>query len=84
MCITSTDLFSLCGNSIHCIWHFLYPYLGFREGTSKESACSAGDIGDQVILLDQEDHLEEATHSSTLAWRISWTEEPGRLWFIGL
>ena len=30
--------------------------------------------------LDQEDPLEEAmaTHSSTLAWRIPWTEEPGR------
>ena len=24
-----------------------------------------------------------ATHSSILAWRIPWTEEPGRLWFIG-
>ena len=25
-----------------------------------------------------------ATHSSTLAWRIPWTEEPGRLQFMGL
>ena len=25
-----------------------------------------------------------ATHSSTLAWRIPWTEEPGRLQSIGL
>ena len=25
-----------------------------------------------------------ATHSSTLAWRIPWTEEPGRLQFTGL
>ena len=24
-----------------------------------------------------------ATHSSTLVWRIPWTEEPGRLWSIG-
>ena len=24
------------------------------------------------------------THSSILAWRIPWTEEPGRLWSIGL
>ena len=24
-----------------------------------------------------------ATHSSLLAWRIPWTEEPGRLWFTG-
>ena len=35
----------------------------------------------QVQSLGQEDPLEEgmATHSSILAWRISWTEEPGRL-----
>ena len=34
---------------------------------------------------DQEDTLEEglATHSGILAWRIPWTEEPGRLQFIG-
>ena len=34
-----------------------------------------------VRSLDQEDPLEEgmATHSSFLAWRILWTEEPGRL-----
>ena len=32
-------------------------------------------------ILGQEDPLEEeiATHSSTLAWRIPWTEEPGGL-----
>ena len=24
-----------------------------------------------------------ATHSSILAWRIPWTEEPGRLWSMG-
>ena len=40
---------------------------------------------DQVLSLGQEDLLEEetATHSSILAWRIPWTEEPGRLQSIG-
>ena len=34
-----------------------------------------------VRFLDQEDPLEEgmATHSSILAWRNPWTEEPGML-----
>ena len=34
-----------------------------------------------VRSLNQEDPLEEgtATHSSIFAWRIPWTEEPGRL-----
>ena len=27
---------------------------------------------------------EKATHSSTLAWKIPWTEEPGRLQSMGL
>ena len=35
----------------------------------------------QVRSLDQKDPLEKgiAIHSSILAWRIPWTEEPGRL-----
>ena len=35
----------------------------------------------QVLFLGWEDPLEKgmATHSSILAWRIPWTEEPGRL-----
>jgi len=35
----------------------------------------------QVQSLGQEDPLEEemATHSSILAWKIPWMEEPGRL-----
>ena len=35
----------------------------------------------QIQFLGREDPLEKemATHSSILAWRISWTEEPGRL-----
>ena len=34
-----------------------------------------------VRSLGREDPLEKeiATHSSTLAWKIPWTEEPGRL-----
>ena len=38
-----------------------------------------------VWSLSQEDTLEEgmATHSSILAWRIPWTEEPGMLQFTG-
>ena len=33
-----------------------------------------------VLFLGQEDPLEKemATHSSIFAWRIPWTEEPGR------
>ena len=39
-----------------------------------------------VRFLGQEEPLkkEMATHSSILAWRISWTEEPGMLQSMGL
>ena len=39
-----------------------------------------------VRSLDWEDPLEKgmATHSSILAWKIPWTEEPGRLQSMGL
>ena len=49
---------------------------GFPGGwDSKEYACNAGDTGS---ILGWEDPLEKgmATHSSILAWRIPWTEEP--------
>ena len=50
---------------------------------SKESPCNAGDLGS---ILGQEEPLEEGmeTHSSILAWRIPWTEEPGGLQSMGL
>ena len=40
----------------------------------------------RVQSLGQEDPLEKemATHSSTLAWKIPWMEEPGRLQSMGL
>ena len=39
----------------------------------------------QVRTLGWEDPLEKeiATHSSILAWKIPWTEEPGRLQSMG-
>ena len=48
--------------------------------------ANAGVQETQVRLLGWEDPLEEemATPSSILAWRILWTEEPGRLQSMGL
>ena len=39
----------------------------------------------RVRSLGQEDPLEKemAPHSSTIAWKIPWTEEPGRLQSMG-
>ena len=48
--------------------------------TVKNLPAIAGDVT-RVRSLGREDPLEEstATYSSILAWRISWTEEPGGL-----
>ena len=58
--------------------------IGFPGGSDgKASAYNAGET--RVRSLGQEDPLEKeiATHSSTLAWKIPWTEEPGRLQSTG-
>ena len=51
---------------------FQKDFPGGSDG--KASVYSAGNLG-------QEDPLEKemAIHSSTIAWKIPWTEEPGRL-----
>ena len=51
----------------------------------KNPSANAGDIRDLVQSLGWEDLLEKemATHSSILAWRIPWTEEPGGLQTMG-
>ena len=50
----------------------------------KNLPANAGDIQTWVQSLGQEDPLGgTAAHSSILAWRIPWTEEPGGLQSIG-
>ena len=50
-------------------------------GNSDKELPTNADVRDEGLILGWEDTLEEgmATHSSILAWRISWTEESGRL-----
>ena len=51
----------------------------------KNLPANAEDVEAQVQSLGREDPLEEstATHSSVLAWRIPWTEEPSGLQSMG-
>ena len=74
-----------------------YEYKGFRKFCcvlcymspcfpgGSEVKASAWNAESQVQSLGREDSLEKemATHSSTLAWRIPWREEPGRLQSMG-
>ena len=59
-------------------WWCVLPYVS----DSKESICNAGDPG---LIPGSGRSLEKemATHSSTLPWRIPWTQEPGGLQSMG-
>ena len=72
------------------VWHDAFglirvpPDKGFPGATSgkKKNQKTLLPVQEtQVRFLDQENPLEKetATHSSILAWKIPWTEEPGRL-----
>ena len=52
---------------------------------AKNTPSHSGDAETQVQSLGWKDPLEKemATHSNILAWRISWTEEPGGLQSMG-
>ena len=52
----------------------------------KSMPTGVGEVGDTDSIPGSEDPLEKgmATHSSILAWRIPWTEEPVRLQPLGL
>ena len=58
----------------------MFLFLGFPGGSDgKKSACNAGDLGLIPGSLKSPGEGSEATHSTILAWEISWTEKPGRL-----
>ena len=52
----------------------------------KNPSANSGDVRDVGSIPGLEDPLVKgmATHSSNLAWRVPWTEEPDGLWSIGL
>ena len=63
---------------------------GVKNGSGKMQRSHADSMGMLATVMNaqslgQEDSLEKgmATHSSILAWRIPWTEEPGRLQSMG-
>ena len=64
-------------------WIFVVVISGFPGSSDgKESACNAGDPG-LIPELGRSPEKEMATQSSTLAWKIPWVEEPGRLQSMG-
>ena len=64
---------------------FIYTiFLGFSGGLDdRETACNAEDLG-LISGLGRSSREGLGTHSSILAWRIPWTEEPGGLYPLEL
>ena len=57
-------------------------HMGFPSGSAVKNLPTMQEPQETLVQsLGQKDPLEQviATHSSILAWRIPWTEEPGRL-----
>ena len=69
-----------------CIWFSLSLFFFFLLMVSQMVKCLPAVWETQGRSLVQEDPLEKemVTHSRTLAWKIPWTEEPGRLQSMGL
>ena len=79
LCREFTQCFALLGCSSGSLW-------GFPGGSAVESLPAMQELQEaRVRSLSGADPLEEgmATHSSILAWRIPWTEEPGGLQSMG-
>ena len=68
-------------------WSHARSYVGFPGGSVvKNLPANAGDSGDIFSIPGPERSpvIGNGTHSSILAWEIPWTEELGRLQYMGL
>ena len=81
-----TDYFAVClvAKSCPTLCDPMDYITGFPSGSEVKKPPAMQEV--QVWSLGQADPLAEgmASHSSILAWKIPWTEEPGRLQSIEL
>ena len=69
------------------IHRYIYAYIYIHSGSVLKNPPAMQDMHETwVQSLGWEDPLEKgmATYSSVLAWKLPWTEEPGRLWSMAL
>ena len=57
--------------------------MGFLGGSVVKNPPAMQEMWFQSLGLEHPLEKGKATHSSVLAWRIPWTEEPGGLQFMG-
>ena len=84
------SLFKIRSRYLCRLWEIkILPFVNVQNGTSPEARLVKSLPAMQetrIRFMDQEDPLEKemATYTSILAWRIPWTEEPGKLQSMGL
>ena len=90
------EVISFCSEFVECFYrkrmlNFVRCFFCIHSGDHAVSGlCSVNEVcyidGFSYIALGQEDPLEKAVapHTNILAWRIPWTEKPGRLQSKGL
>ena len=61
----------------------IYLYTGFPGGSAVKHLSAVQEIWVQSLFGEDPSEKEMVIHSRILAWKIQWTEEPGRLWFLG-
>ena len=72
-----------CSPKLPKFEHLMPLMMAFPGGSvGNETTCNAGDLG-LIPGLERSPEEEMATHSSILAWKIPWTEEPGGLQPMG-
>ena len=82
LCIYIINLYKY----IYTLLTYIYMLKGFPGGSAVKNLPAVQEMQETwVRSLGGEDPLEVgmATHSSILAWKTPWTEEPGGLWSIG-
>ena len=65
-----------------CLFNFYAEYI-MRNAGLEEAQAGIKIAGRNINNLRYAAEKAMATHSSTLAWKIPWTEEPGRLQSMG-
>ena len=74
---------NICYNVAWSVSKMLYMFLGFPGGSVVKNPPAMQETLVQSLGLEDSLEKEMATHFSILAWRILWTEEPGRLQSMG-
>ena len=64
--------------------NFNYIEMGFPGGSAVKNLPAMQEMGSESLGLEDPLENEMATHSSILAWKFSWTEDPGGLQCMGL